>query len=296
MPRQASLITVAGITMLAVLVACDGNGSSAPVSLQPGAPISPPPSGDVGYTGPPRGLLAIGHSQLTGYHADPANPGDAWQFSWATGTSPRVDSIYQRLVAADPTFHGRVVNDAYDGATSDVLLSQAQQGLTDLPKPRLLLIQTIDNDIRCEGPPPSNLGQFGANIRAVLQFVVHHSPQTQIMMFSQAGRPATYAAAMSHNRDTRLGNEGTDKCAIFNVEGHLEPAHIRRLTAILASYETVERRECNAVPQCHYSAVLAHVRDTLRAYTSDLGHPSVFGARRFSAVVWPLVKHVLHLN
>ena len=40
----------------------------------------------------------------------------ALENSWATGTAPEVDSVYERLVAVRPETEGRVINAAFGGA------------------------------------------------------------------------------------------------------------------------------------------------------------------------------------
>lgn len=64
----------------------------------------------------PVGVIAVGHSGLTGEGSDPDRPGqDAMENSWATGDAPAVNSIYQRLVAARPATKGHVANMAVGG-------------------------------------------------------------------------------------------------------------------------------------------------------------------------------------
>lgn len=57
----------------------------------------------------PVGVIAIGHSGLTGENTDPSLPpfSPVLENSWATGSNPEVDSIYQRLVAVRPETEGR---------------------------------------------------------------------------------------------------------------------------------------------------------------------------------------------
>ncbi len=51
----------------------------------------------------PVGVIEIGHS---GENSDPSQPRrPALENSWATGTSPAVDSVHTRLVAARPSGH-----------------------------------------------------------------------------------------------------------------------------------------------------------------------------------------------
>ena len=59
----------------------------------------------------PVGVIAIGHSGMTGEGSDPTRPGqDARENSWATGTAPEVNSVYERLLAVRPETAGHVAN------------------------------------------------------------------------------------------------------------------------------------------------------------------------------------------
>ena len=77
----------------------------------------------------PGAMVALGHSGLTGYQSDgglfdvPAN-------SWATGTNPAVDSVYLRILAANPAIDGNAANFAVDGADVDELAFQASRERT----------------------------------------------------------------------------------------------------------------------------------------------------------------------
>lgn len=113
----------------------------------------------------PVGVIAIGHSGLTGEGSDPDRPGqDAMKNSWATGDVPAVNSIYQRLIAVRPDTKGHVANMAVGGATSDTLASQAMAALEEVPAPELVIIQTIDNDIRCDGTDEAHLEELGLTV------------------------------------------------------------------------------------------------------------------------------------
>src|SRR5215831_8284077 len=89
---------------LAVLTAASCGSSSGPASAA---------TGTTSASHPLRGIIALGHSALTGENSDPPSPGQpAPRNSWATGTNPAVDSIYQRLAAVDPAVRGHAVNEA----------------------------------------------------------------------------------------------------------------------------------------------------------------------------------------
>ena len=89
--------TVAAIIALALAVSgCGG----ADIADQGTAGPATSSTATVANSANPVGVIAIGHSGLTGEGSDPSRPGQvALENSWATGTSPQVNSIYRRLVA-----------------------------------------------------------------------------------------------------------------------------------------------------------------------------------------------------
>src|SRR5579884_4096940 len=77
------------------------------------------------HTGYPDSIAVLGDSDSTGYNsAVPAH--DAKQNSWESGTNPLVDSLYLRILAANPRIRGHNANWAQDGAKAADLLGQAR--------------------------------------------------------------------------------------------------------------------------------------------------------------------------
>ena len=58
------------------------------------------------------------------------------------------------------------------------------------PTPALAIISTIDNDIRCDGTDPGNIGRFGMNVEEALEVITTASPDTRILVVGQLGRPS----------------------------------------------------------------------------------------------------------
>src|SRR3954452_8639579 len=116
---------ICATTVAAVVLASagcgGGSGGTDAASSKTSTPItstSPSPNSTPGTgTGPVRGLIAIGHSGLTGENSDPRQPGvPALRNSWATGSSPRVNSVYLRMSAALPETRGHVAKAGTGGA------------------------------------------------------------------------------------------------------------------------------------------------------------------------------------
>lgn len=95
-----------------LLAACSASTPSSAPTRTADASVASPTTADLAH---PVGIVAIGHSGLTGegtgarLEAVPAK-------SWATGDDAQVDSVYLRMVALLPETGGQVANTAFGGA------------------------------------------------------------------------------------------------------------------------------------------------------------------------------------
>lgn len=290
--RPQRCVTVAAALALLVAAAC-GSGSSGRSS--PATTKSATSSASTAAASL-RGIIALGHSALTGENSDPKHPREpALQNSWATGANPAVDSIYRRLVAVDPTARGHAVNMATGGAGADALAGQASQALLVEPNPRLVIIQTIDNDIHCDGTDAANYPVFGRQVKAALDVLVKAAPQTTILLMSQPGRPLPASKAIVGTPAARV-QSGSDMCSPFDPDLKLDLHHIKTLTGIIDGYEAELAKVCATVPQCHTDdgrATRFQVPATY--YSSDWNHLNVTGLAALAEFMWPTVAHVLKL-
>src|SRR5688572_30402943 len=94
-------------SLLAGLAVPDATGATTPDTTMPGS------------SDEPVGVIAIGHSGLTGENSDSERPFQpALENSWATGTNPEVNSIYLRLSEVHPETEGHVANTAVGGGVA----------------------------------------------------------------------------------------------------------------------------------------------------------------------------------
>jgi hypothetical protein len=291
--RVRSLVAVVAL-VAAASSACGGSGSSA----QAGAP-SPTGSSTSGRSHPV-GIVAIGHSGLTGENIDPAQPGQPVPAgSWATGTSPKVDSVYRRMVAALPETEGHVANAAVGGASVIDLGAQAQGALFAVPAPALVIVQTIDNDIRCDGTDPQNVPVFGASLKDALTSVTQASPDSKILVVGQLGRPsaAFITRLVAAHPEVKADLIGTGVCDFYDQHGKLNPRGFARLTAIIDAYEAEQARVCAHFTQCHTNGgVRATYPDGWRNFSSDVNHLNVRGQAAEAALIWPVVARILGVD
>ena len=243
------------------------------------------------------GIIALGHSGLTGEGSDPDRPGqDARENSWATGTAPQVNSVYQRLIAVHPETEGHVANLAQGGAPVTALLSQAQSALKLVPHPELVIIETIDGDIRCDGSDNDNIRAFGDALARVLQTIVEASPNSHILVVSQQGRPATFAAAVASDPSIWQRFVGSGMCDLFNSDGTINQEHIEALTGIIESYEAEQSRVCAMFPQCSTDGGVfsSYVDDLADWVPDDWNHLNVSGQARRAEIIWPIIADLLN--
>ena len=275
----------AGLALLVIAAGC-GSDSTPPDAA---ASVSPTVQGEQS----PVGIIAIGHSGLTGESSDPDRPGeDARENSWATGTNPEVQSIYTRMIALRPETQGHASNGASGGAVSGQLAGQAKAALAEVPTPALAIIQTIDNDIRCDGTDSQHVTEFGAAVDKALQAITGQSPQTRVLIVGQWGRPATAAAAIARDPGSKAGVTGTGICDFFAPDGTLAPTKITALTAIIEGYEKEQARVCGTYPQCSTDdGAFAAFVDTPERLVS--GHLTIAGHVEAATLIWPKAQPLL---
>lgn len=248
----------------------------------------------------PVGIIAIGHSGLTGENSDPTMPGaPAPENSWATGTSPAVNSVYLRMVAALPETKGHVANAATGGAPVGALAGQAQTALATVPRPALVIIQSLDSDMRCDGTDAEGAVQFGAALKDVLTSITASSPGSKILVVGQLGRPspAFVRQLVAKHPEVKAELTGSGICDFYNEQGQLVASSFRVLTGIINSYEAEQARVCSGFDNCRTDGgVRAAYVDTLDNFTSDWNHINVQGQAREAKLVWPRVAELLGLS
>ena len=281
---------LAAVACLLVATACGDDSEAGGQDAE----TSSPPSASAPANGPV-GVVAIGHSGMTGHNSDADMPGNVKQNSWATGSSAEVNSVYLRLVDARPETEGHAANTAVNGAIAATLGAQARAALALVPEPQLVLIQTLDNDIRCDGSDADHVANFGASIAEALNLIAAESPESTILLVSNIGRPATYAVAIAEA--PLLEKEGGDgACDLFTRDGLIAPERVETLTQIIEGYEAEQVRVCAAVPQCHTDggAFSTYVY-TSDALGFDYTHHNTTGHARAAETIWPTVAELLQL-
>lgn len=242
-----------------------------------------------GTPGYPDSMVVIGHSGATGEDSDPNQPHiEIRSNSWATGTNPAVDSIYQRILAKNPAIRGHNFNLDQAGATVDMLLQQARNAVQLKPKPQLVLIQTIDNDMACPATA-SDYSSYRSKLLGVLHVLEHGLPQAKIFIASQLGMPTTEWQSYSPAERRQIG--GTGPCDYLNLEGKVVASKLARLVRIIRGYEAQVKAACARVPRCAFDGPL-YARQVHRSkyHSEDLNHLSVAGHAWAARVAWTAMR------
>ena len=231
--------------------------------------------------------MAIGHSGLTGYGTI-APIGE--NVSWATGKDPAVNSIYRRLLREHPALKGHNYNQAVDGSRIVDMLDQIDGLVEVTPVPDIFIIQSLDNDIRCDGTDQQNLKPFGADFTKVLQKIVKMNPNARIYVVSaQLGVVMDWARFIARTPEARDAFMGPDPspCAALDEKGRVVAANVAFNQRVIDAYEDVLADTCKRFRQCQYDhGALHNMPFRARDVTDDFGHLSIAGHRHAAAVLW----------
>ena len=276
-----SLLIVSLVAALALAACSNGQPVAAPAES-----TSPPPAEAV--PGWPSAIAAIGHSGLTGY--DSATPGvDARSNSWATGDSPDVDSVYLRILAKNPAIEGHAVNVAVDGSNVNGLLGQAKLIVGEDPKPELVLIQSIDNDMQCDGTDEQHLPVYRDGLVKVMDVLSAGLPDATILFVSQWGSVQEYTAAAIGVDPSHLA--GTGPCDVVDP-GTLEvvPDKLPTFQQLVDEYFNTIVDVCSTYAHCitDEGAMQAMQLDPADL-TSDLNHLSPSGHAKMAEIAWDVL-------
>ena len=251
---------------------------ASPATVLPGPTLTPLPDS----------MVVIGHSGATGYNSDPADPDrDATENSWATGTNPDVDSVYQRLLAVNPAIRDHNVNLAQDGSNVDALITQAQAAVQLDPKPDLVLVQSVDNDMRCDGRDDEFLPIYGDKLHQTLQIIRDGDPDAKVFIISQPGSVESYTNAVKDNPVAVHNQSSGSPCDVFDAAGNILPTGEAYIESVVQSFFAMIASECASTPNCRFDQTHDHALEIAPAdVTPDSNHYTVAGQHKVAAAVW----------
>ena len=233
----------------------------------------------------------LGHSGATGENSDPDQPGvEVRANSWATGTNPQVNSLYLRILKHNPAIKNHNTNYAEAGANVMALAGQADRLLTTDPKPALIVIQIMDNDLTCPLDHHA-LSSFRSQLTGTLQKLARGAPASREYVVSQGGSPATYANALT--RAQRASQGGTGPCDFMTPTGGISAPKVARAEHSIHAYEAALKTACATVRQCTYDGgAFGRIIDRRENLSSDLNHLSIAGHADQAAIAWATMQHL----
>jgi hypothetical protein len=304
--RSTVVLPVALLSAAALAVGCSSSHatttapttkapSAAQASESPSTSTSPSAAPTSSASSGAKSIVVIGHSGATGADSDAGssaaasrlNAADARENSWATGTNPAVDSVYQRLVAKSPEYTGHQFNLAADGADVTAMIGQADYLAQVHPAPNIVLVEGVDDDIRCDTTDAQNYAPFQASFTTLLRSITKSAPTAKIYVLSSWTDVADYAKAISSLPSVVASNENDSPCALFDVVGAPVPAGIAYLQDLTDHYDHALAVACAGFPNCHYdNGAMQHLAIGPADLTSDGENLSVTGLRKYADLVW----------
>lgn len=220
----------------------------------------------------PRSIAALGDSiSAEAATTQPGEPNLA--NSWATGTNPKVRSIYLRLRQRNGA-RVRAFNGAEPGATMDELAYFAER----IPKNVDLVTVEMGTNDAC-GDPPTSAADFRSQLAGGLRAIAARAPNARVVVVSIFDHLAVWDAVKMVTR-ARLYRSRCLSATTANGRRTLRKT-IRVLNHELAVV-------CGRHPRCHYDGGAAYRIRWSRADVSsiDYFHPSIAGQRKIADAVW----------
>lgn len=298
MPRAVRGLVVA-VAWTIALAACGGSDRSTGTGPSPSASSSNPAgSSDPATSSAARtpavtealdSIAVIGHSGATGTMSDPDDSfRDARENSWATGENPAVRSIYFRLAQTRPAMTGHNYNMAVNGTAVDHLEYQLDLLVREAdPLPDVVLVQSIDNDLRCDGTDADNYQPYGDALKRILALVQQRIPGVDIFLVSQWGSIENWAAYAVGSPKVVARNTGTGPCDVFTADGRIRAAGVRSLQAIVDRYWEVVETVCASLARCFTDGgAMRTMRLSPEDVATDGNHLTIPGHAKMAAIAW----------
>ena len=240
------------------------------------------------YTGYPDSMVVLAHSGATGESSGGAPGVEVRENSWATGTNPAVNSVYQRLLELNPAIEGNAENLASGGATVQDLVSQAQRG------------RSTGSRATAGAHPDHGQRHRLSCVHGGLRLVRVHlrvSPgrarEGSARVEVPGGQPVRQPVDVREGADARPAPQagGTGPCAFIDPDGRLVQRELTRIATIIDAYEAKLAEGCQKVDQCTYDdGAFGSIVDRPEYIASDLNHATVAGHAKAAEVAWTTLQ------
>jgi hypothetical protein len=158
------------------------------------------------------------------------------------------------------------------------------------PLPDLYIIQTVDNDIQCDGSDADNALAYGDKIDAVLASINEGAPDARIFIVGIVATSQNYTDVISAFPDAVSQNQGGGVCDAFDENGAEIPEAIAYYDEIVEGYTSELRDGCTEAQHCTLGAdeIINMVIDATDL-TSDHSHLTVTGHHKMAEVAWEVI-------
>ena len=153
--------------------------------------------------------------------------------------------------------------------------------------PDLFIIQSIDNDIRCDGTDADNYEPYGHKIDAVLASIVAGAPTARIYVVGVWATVQNYTDVTQKFPAAVGANQGGGPCDVFDQSGQELPSAMAYYQDVIDHYQANLKFGCDLVPSCQYGGDeignMALAGDDL---APDFNHLSIQGQAKMAETAW----------
>jgi lysophospholipase L1-like esterase len=238
----------------------------------------------------PRSIASTGDSITRAYNTGTIPYTDNPSKSWATGTSPAVDSHYLRLLALNPKISGKNYNDAKSGARMADLAGQMSTVVAQ--KGEYVTVLMGGNDV-CTSTEASmtSVASFRSQFVGAMERVTTGLPRTRIFV---ATIPNVYRLweVFKDNALARFAWDLFDVCQSMLANPlSTEQTDVDRRARVLQrdeDFNAVLLDVCAAYTQCKADGGAVFATDFTAADVTgrDYFHPSTAGQAKLAAGTW----------
>ncbi|MFR9800515.1 SGNH/GDSL hydrolase family protein, partial [Streptomyces sp. MS06] len=293
-PRQRVGAVAAGVAA-AVLTAAGcgaagGRPAPPPTGTASGAAPRPTPTPTPAWDRSPDSIAAVGDSITRGFDAC-AVLADCPEVSWATGSSPAVDSLAVRLLGRE-----RAATHSWNYAVTGARMAglQAQMARAVTRRPELVTVMVGANDA-CRATPAAmtSVADFRAGFQNAMRTLRRSLPRTEVYVASVPDLKRLW----SQGRSSALGREvwklGVCPSMLSDAESLGAAATARRdkVDKRVEAYDRVLEQVCAADRHCRYDGGAVHDYRFGAAQLSswDWFHPGKDGQARLAEIAYRTV-------
>ncbi|MFJ8631120.1 SGNH/GDSL hydrolase family protein [Streptomyces sp. NPDC093568] len=289
--RQLSLAVFAAVTAAVVGVSgCDAVGGASPAPS--GSKARPSPKPTPVWDRSPASVAAVGDSITRGFDACGVLS-DCPEVSWATGGSPKVDSLAVRLLGKAKAAE-RSWNYAVTGARMVDVAGQMAQAVTR--KPELVAVMAGANDAcRASTAEMTSVADFRTQFTDAMSTLRDSLPKSQVYVASVPNLMRLWEQGRTNPLGKQVWKLGICPSMLGDADSLTAAANQRRerVQERVEAYNSVLKEVCEKDRRCRFDdgAVYAFRFDGRQLSQWDWFHPSVNGQARLAEIAYRTVTN-----